>query len=63
MITVVHGDDLASSRKYFINEKEKAKDPILLKGDQLALGDLVQALEGSSVFSEEKDIFIFLTYN
>ena len=58
MITVVHGDDLASSRKYFINEKEKAKDPILLKGDQLSLADLVQALEGSSLFSEEKNIFI-----
>lgn len=58
MITVIHGDDLANSRKHFIEQKEKAKNPIQLRGDKLALSDIVQALEGSSLFSEEKNVFI-----
>jgi DNA polymerase III delta subunit len=58
MITVIHGDDLANSRKYFTDIKGKVKNPVELRGDKVSLSDLVQALEGSSFFSEEKNILI-----
>jgi hypothetical protein len=58
MITIIHGDDIVSSRNYLVSLREKAKNPLDLRGDKLTLTDLVQAMEGNSLFFEEKDIFI-----
>jgi len=58
MITIVHGDDVASSRNYYIAERQKSKSPVILDGGKLTLSDLMQSLEGGSLFNEEKDIFI-----
>lgn len=58
MITILHGDDLASSRNYYISERQKSKNPVILDGGKLTLSDLMQSLEGGSLFNEEKDIFI-----
>ncbi|MCL6096388.1 MAG: hypothetical protein M1444_01745 [Patescibacteria group bacterium] len=58
MITIIHGDDLASSRNYYLSELQKSKHPLILAGEKLTLSDLMQSLEGGSLFNEEKEIFI-----
>ncbi len=58
MITIVHGDDTASSRNYYISERQKSKNPLILDGGKLTLSDLMQNLEGGSLFNDEKNIFI-----
>ena len=58
MITIAHGDDITSSRNYYISERQKSKNPVILDGGKLTLADLMQSLEGGSLFNEEKDIFI-----
>ncbi|MCL5434888.1 MAG: hypothetical protein M1405_00680 [Patescibacteria group bacterium] len=58
MITIIHGDDTSSSRNYYIDERQKAKSPVILAGEKLALTDLMQSLEGGSLFSVEQEIFI-----
>lgn len=56
MITIVHGDDIVSSRKYFLEQK-KGSDNIL-DGEKLTLTEAMQVFEGSSLFEEQKKIFI-----
>lgn len=63
MITIVHGDDISESRNYFQELKHKQKDLVLFDGNKLTITDLVQNIEGSSLFGSTKAIFIeeFLT--
>jgi DNA polymerase III delta subunit, C-terminal domain len=58
MITIIHGNDTTQSRKYFLGEKQKSHDAVLLDADQVNLTDLAQILEGGGLFSETKYIFI-----
>lgn len=58
MITIAHGDDISGSRNYYISERQKSKNPVILDGGKFTLSDLMQSLEGGSLFNEEKDIFI-----
>ena len=58
MITIAYGDDIASSRNYYISERQKSKNAIVLDGSKLTLSDLMQSLEGGSLFNDEKNIFI-----
>lgn len=58
MITIVHGDDILSSRKYLVGEKEKAKNPLTFDGKTVTVTDLAQALQGSMLFHNEKTIFV-----
>ena len=58
MITILHGDDIAASREKYLEEKNKATNPIEFRGDKLELSDLKQSAEGGSLFNEEKEIFI-----
>lgn len=58
MITIAYGDDIASSRNYYISERQKSKYPVILDGGKLTLSDLMQSLEGGSLFNDERDIFI-----
>jgi len=58
MITVIHGDDVISSRNYFLEEKNKAKNPIVFDESNLSLENLVKSLEGGSLFGSENEIFI-----
>ncbi|MCL4354126.1 hypothetical protein M1349_01495 [Patescibacteria group bacterium] len=60
MITILHGDDIASSRNHFINEKRKSKNPIDIRGDKVDMSDLKQIFEGESLFFDEKEVFIEL---
>ncbi len=58
MITIAYGDDATSSRNYYISERQKSKNPVILDGGKLTLSDLMQSLEGGSLFNDEKDIYI-----
>jgi len=58
MITILHGNDTTQSRKYFIDEKNKIADAILLEADNVNLTDLTQLFEGGSLFGETKYVFI-----
>jgi len=63
MLTIIHGSDTALSRKYFLEEKQKHLDAVLLEADQVNLTDLAQIFEGGGLFGETKHLFIeqFLT--
>lgn len=58
MITIIHGDDLASSRSFFYEQKKKAQSPVFLEGEKVTLTDLIQVLEGGSLFENTKKVFI-----
>jgi len=58
MLTIIHGSDIAASRKFFLEEKEKIKGAELLKGSQINLTDLCQLLEGGGLFENSRSIFI-----
>lgn len=58
MITIIHGDDIVTSRKYFIEQKEKIKNPISMDGQILSLTDMVEIFEGEMLFVGEKSVFI-----
>jgi len=58
MITIIHGSDTASSRKYFMDEKERLAQSILIDGQNSTLTDLVQIFEGGELFAENKNFFI-----
>ncbi len=58
MITIFHGDDIAASRKKYIELKSSSKNPIVLPGESLSLQQLNQSLQSEMLFSSDKDIFI-----
>ena len=63
MITIIHGDDISASRKYFQDLKSKEKNVVSFGDGKITITDLVQNIEGSSLFGDTKSIFIeeFLT--
>lgn len=58
MITVIHGDNIAESRNYFQELRQEDKDSNLFDGSKLTTTDLVQNIEGSSLFGAARAIFI-----
>lgn len=58
MITIIHGDDTVSSRKYLIELKTASENSVTLDGKGLTFNDLVHALKSNSLFSDGKNIFI-----
>lgn len=58
MITLIHGDDTAASRSFFIDRKKRTAAPITLEVDKITLTEVVQILSGGGLFGEEKDLFI-----
>ena len=50
MITIIHGDDISESRIYFQDLKLKHKNFVLLDGEKITITDLVQNIEGSTLF-------------
>lgn len=63
MTTIIHGDDIVQSREYFLTLKQKQESALHYDGGKITITDLVQNIEGSSLFGETKAIFIedFLT--
>ena len=57
MITVIHGDDIVSSRKYFIEKKQKVDNAQILSGVNVTLTELIQLVEGS-LFVQTRHLFI-----
>ena len=59
MLTLVHGDDITSSRKYYIDERQKTESPIVLYGDDLSMNHLTQVFQSTTLFDiAEKNVFI-----
>lgn len=58
MITLIHGDDIKSSRNYFLEQKSLKKNPASLNGENISLTDIVQLLEGKGLFEDNNTIFI-----
>lgn len=59
MITIIHGEDILSSRKFYIDERKKSEYPIILFGDNINLTNLAQTLKSNSLFDiRDKSIFI-----
>lgn len=58
MITIIHGNDAASSRKYFLGEKERLSDATVVDGKSINLTDLTQIFEGGELFANPKNFFI-----
>jgi DNA polymerase III delta subunit, C-terminal domain len=58
MIKIIHGDDTASSRNYYISERDKAESPVIFEGEKLRITPLMQSLQGGSLFNEEQEIFV-----
>lgn len=58
MITLLHGDDTAASRKEYGEIRKKYLDGIIFDGDTITLTDLTQELQGGGLFSDEKQVFI-----
>jgi DNA polymerase III delta subunit len=65
MQLLIHGNDLAASRNFYFEEKNKLADVILLDGDGLTLDTLFQNAENKSLFGSEQTILIenFFTKN
>jgi len=63
MLTLIHGGDTASSRKYFFAQKELHPDSPVLDGEKVTLTDLSQLLEGGGLFVETKAVFIEQLFN
>lgn len=58
MIIIIHGDDIASSRKFYIEQRQKIASLVVFEGKKLTLTDLVQVFEGGGLFSDDKTVFI-----
>lgn len=56
MITIIHGDDTASSRRYYLSQKKN--DSVVLDGEKCTLADILQTTEGSALFSNNAALFI-----
>jgi DNA polymerase III delta subunit len=65
MLLLIHGNDLASSRNFYFEEKNKLTELILLEGEGLTLDSLFQNAENKSLFGSEQTILIenFFTKN
>ncbi len=58
MITIIHGDDTASSRNYLVEQKDKIKNYFSFEGKTVTLNDLIQVIESGGLFSDTKILFI-----
>lgn len=58
MITIIHGDDTGSSRKYLNELKERVDTAISLEGDKISVTDLAQELTGGGLFVEKRTLII-----
>lgn len=58
MILIIHGNDVASSRNLFFEEKNKVKNSVLINGEGLTFDLLFQSLENKSLFQDKMVFFI-----
>lgn len=58
MLTVIHGDDINSSRNFFLSVKIKYADAPSLEGDKLTLTDIAQVFASNGLFTMSRTVFI-----
>lgn len=58
MITIIHGDDISSSRNCFLTLKTKQENTIDYDGGKITITDLTQNIKGGGFFCDTKTIFI-----
>lgn len=58
MITIIHGDDIASSRNFLNDMKVKFPEAVQFSSDSLNMTDLAQRIDGGGFFDTEKVIII-----
>src|SRR6266702_213746 len=58
MITIIHGDDSAPSRNFFISLKQSTDKSTSLDGPTLTLPDITQILQGGDLFKTNPPVFI-----
>lgn len=58
MTTLIHGDDTAKSREYYLEERGKHVQKVVLDGATLTLTNFIQTTSGSGLFGDQQAIFI-----
>lgn len=58
MVTLIYGEDTAASRNYYLTERNKHTEKVILDGATLTLTDLLQAMSGSGLFGDQQAVFI-----
>ena len=58
MLTIIHGNDIVTSRKFFLSEKQRFPEALLMREDEVNLTMLAQLLEGGGLFDEAQTLFI-----
>jgi len=58
MLTIIHGNDVVRSRKFFLLEKQRFYDAAFMQEGEVNLTMLAQFLEGGGLFGDSKTIFI-----
>lgn len=58
MITLIHGDDTAASRNYYLLERQKTQEKKIVDGNTIAVTDLMQIFSGNGLFGDQETIFI-----
>ena len=56
MVTIIHGDDIQTSRKYFLDQK--SKDAVIFDGEKITPTDIIQNLSGGGLFTTTGSIII-----
>lgn len=54
MITIIHGDDIASSRTYY--KSLQKKETIIFDGEKVTVDEIQQAVQTTNLFGDEKSI-------
>ena len=58
MITIVHGDDIVTSRNFYIDFRSKLNNHKVFDGKDFDYNTLFQTFEGNTLFSDEKNVFV-----
>jgi DNA polymerase III delta subunit len=58
MITLIYGEDTAASRNYYLAERTKHPEKIILDGASLTLTDFLQATSNNGLFGDQQALFI-----
>jgi|SRR3989304_2317104 len=58
MITIIHGNDITTSRNFYIELRKKTANYELIDGKNLDFDTLFRTFEGNSLFTNEKNIYI-----
>lgn len=57
MITILHGDDIALSRKTFQEYKDEVKNSVTFDGEKVTVAEVIQNQEGTGLFEEKISLF------